>query len=352
MKNTLHFIPILLSISIYSIYACQQKVEINENKSYFNIDPKDRQIVLSVSLNDSIKARLGFDTGGYLILDSSFCATHPDVMHNLIPDTILQSGSGWTKSTVSSFIYNNAPTVKIGDKKMMYDGVKIYNWKKYMNTTNSEGIINIPYNDSTYVWELNFEHGYMEIHTAYDFKIPQNSFIFPLVKKKEYPSLLYVKLPIKVKSSDNTTMTMKRLFMIDTGMAWDMVLMSKAEEFAFFNKQENTVWTKYLRSYHRYCTVDATLSDSFDIDSLRIYTFDNINIGPSHYLIGQNFLKRFNVFFDMKHRQLGLQPVSNFRRIINPLHRRFHLSVEMNSQKNGLLPKWLIVKETIIKTQG
>lgn len=36
-------------------------------------------------------------------------------------------------------------------------------------------------------------------------------------------------------SSD--TLMINRMFMIDTGMAWDIVLMQEANEFSFFNKQ-------------------------------------------------------------------------------------------------------------------
>ncbi len=44
----------------------QQYTEIinGGGKVYFCINPKDRQIVLPVQLNDSITARLGFDTEG------------------------------------------------------------------------------------------------------------------------------------------------------------------------------------------------------------------------------------------------------------------------------------------------
>ncbi|MFK2277900.1 hypothetical protein ACIXO6_19580 [Bacteroides fragilis] len=107
------------------------------------------------------------------------------------------------------------------------------------------------------MWELNFEHNYMEIHLAQNYRMPDNSLIFPLVRKKEYPNLLYVRLPIKMECASSDTLMINRMFMIDTGMAWDIVLMQEANEFSFFNKQEDVVWTKYLNRYHRYCPVDA-----------------------------------------------------------------------------------------------
>ena len=66
----------------------QQYTEIinGGGKVYFCINPKDRQIVLPVQLNDSITARLGFDTGGQFVLDSMFCATHSSIKHRLFSD--------------------------------------------------------------------------------------------------------------------------------------------------------------------------------------------------------------------------------------------------------------------------
>lgn len=251
----------------------QQYTEIinGGGKVYFCINPKDRQIVLPVQLNDSITARLGFDTGGQFVLDSMFCATHSSIKHRLFSDAQLRNGSGWANFLVTCSIYSNAPIVRVGKVSLKYDVTQIMNWKWYMNSS-SEGMFNIPPNDTMHVWELNFEHNYMEIHLAQNYRMPDNSLIFPLVRKKEYPNLLYVRLPIKMECASSDTLMINRMFMIDTGMAWDIVLMQEANEFSFFNKQEDVVWTKYLNRYHRYCPVDAILADTLRMDSLRVYT--------------------------------------------------------------------------------
>ncbi|MFK2277901.1 hypothetical protein ACIXO6_19585 [Bacteroides fragilis] len=88
------------------------------------------------------------------------------------------------------------------------------------------------------------------------------------------------------------------------------------------------------------------------MDSLRVYTFDFINRAPSNYLIGQNFLKRFNVFFDMKHQRIGFQPIPNFTRVVNPLHQRFHILVEKIDMGGGSLLGSLILRTIIIKLLG
>ena len=331
----------------------QQYTEIinGGGKVYFCINPKDRQIVLPVQLNDSITARLGFDTGGQFVLDSMFCATHSSIKHRLFSDAQLRNGSGWANFLVTCSIYSNAPIVRVGKVSLKYDVTQIMNWKWYMNSS-SEGMFNIPPNDTMHVWELNFEHNYMEIHLAQNYRMPDNSLIFPLVRKKEYPNLLYVRLPIKMECASSDTLMINRMFMIDTGMAWDIVLMQEANEFSFFNKQEDVVWTKYLNRYHRYCPVDAILADTLRMDSLRVYTFDFINRAPSNYLIGQNFLKRFNVFFDMKSQRLGLQPINNYKRVVNPRKKRFHMSSRMNSHGKIIITKIADYEGNYVKESG
>lgn len=331
----------------------QQYTEIinGGGKVYFCINPKDRQIVLPVQLNDSITARLGFDTGGQFVLDSMFCATHSSIKHRLFSDAQLRNGSGWANFLVTCSIYSNAPIVRVGKVSLKYDVTQIMNWKWYMNSS-SEGMFNIPPNDTMHVWELNFEHNYMEIHLAQNYRMPDNSLIFPLVRKKEYPNLLYVRLPIKMECASSDTLMINRMFMIDTGMAWDIVLMQEANEFSFFNKQEDVVWTKYLNRYHRYCPVDAILADTLRMDSLRVYTFDFINRAPSNYLIGQNFLKRFNVFFDMKSQRLGLQPIKNYERVVNPRKKRFHMSSRMNSHGKIIITKIADYEGNYVKESG
>ena len=107
----------------------QQYTEIinGGGKVYFCINPKDRQIVLPVQLNDSITARLGFDTGGQFVLDSMFCATHSSIKHRLFSDAQLRNGSGWANFLVTCSIYSNAPIVRVGKVSLKYDVTQIMN---------------------------------------------------------------------------------------------------------------------------------------------------------------------------------------------------------------------------------
>lgn len=62
------------------------------------------------------------------------------------------------------------------------------------------------------------------------------------------------------------------------------------------NRQKDAVWTKNMANYYRHYTVRANVFETMEIDSLRIYTFDSVNRMYYNYLIGLNFLKRFNIF--------------------------------------------------------
>ena len=161
-----------------------------------------------------------------------------------------------------------------------------------------DGVFSIPKNDTTHVWELNFDHNYLEIHPAADFNIPENCFLIEMVKDKSRPYPIQIELPFLVNHSNGDTLSLDRVYTFDTGMPYDIALMHKAKEMDFFNRKDDAVWIG-LDSYHayyKYHIVNATLFDDFVLDSLRIYTFDRPNAIKSDYLIGQNFLKRFNVF--------------------------------------------------------
>jgi hypothetical protein len=217
--------------------------------------------------------------------------------------------------------------------------------------SDNDGIFNIPVADTAHVWELNFEHNYLEIHPAGNFKMPENSFVCPL--ETETHALFAIQLNMPIRSLDGDTLTINGECTVDIGMACDFALMHPTEkESDFLNKREDAVWTEYLDGYERYYTVNATIFDNCMVDSLRIYTFSNPYSVGSKYLIGQNFLKRFNVFFDMKNSQIGLQPIKNFQRIVNPNHRRFHFSTKSTPKGNLVVTMMADYKGNYYKTAG
>ena len=350
MKNKrLYFIILCLVI----IPGCSQNKY--SSRAYFTIDPKDRKVSVPVYLNDSIPANFTFDTGGQLVLDSAFNANHPSILKHLriSPDTI-PTGSGWSKSRIPGLLFKNiSQKLEIGNSLVHYTSMTVFNYKKNSNNpSGDEGIFNIPPEDSVNVWELNFDYNYLEVHNADGFKMPENTLTYPLLWPKNEPRY-FVELPLKIQYSDGDTLSItKKLFCIDSGMPWDIALNTINPEIGFFEKRTDAVWTKFLDGYSKHYKIKCTLSDNFSMDSVRIYTYKFYNYPYPSYTIGLNFLKRFNVFFDMKNRRLGLQPVKHFQRVINPLHPRYYYNIQKSTTGKYIITDIAEYKENYFKTAG
>ncbi len=354
MKNKILIYTLIFILT--NIFSSCAKQNDTSNRVYFTIDPEDRKMVLPVALNDSISVNLTFDSGGGAalhrpVLDISILASHPHLFAGAIPDTT-KLGSNWGSAQGLTLIYDVKNSLKIGTTSIEYSGALIMDWKNYMHN-DIDGGFNIPYNDSIHIWELNFEHNYMEIHTADNFEMPENTYILPFADVSQYHSNpFHVQMPLQIKFTENDTLTINQAFFIDTGMPDDIAIKYLAEELDFFNQKDGAVWTKFMKNYHRYYTVNATLFDNLKIDSLRIYTYDYRDNVTAKYLIGLNFLKRFNVFFDMKNKQLGLQPIKNFQRVVNPTHRRFHYSTRKTPKGKYIVNKVADYKGNYYKEAG
>jgi len=348
-NKILHSIFFIIVIP-YILDGCSNSV----NRVYFCINPENRQIIIPVHINDSTIANLIFDTTAFLTLDSSFCASNHTNIDMNSPDASAKMSSAWTYNTAKGTVYNKSKVVKIGNIDLIYQSFYVCNWKNYMNSNVSDGIFGIPPQDSTHVWELNFEHNYLEIHLAERFQMPKNCFIVPIDRDSVGHYTFEIQLPMKIKYADGDTLTMNRTYFVDTGMFWDIALMPTAKEMEFFNRKKDAVWTQTSvgDKYNRRYTVNAKLFNNFVMDSLYIYTFDNPYQINSKYLLGQNFLKRFNVFFDLKKGQIGLQPIKNFQRVVNPLSKRFHYSTVKTHDGKTIVSKVADYPANYIKAAG
>lgn len=291
-----------------------------------------RSMRVPVKINDSISANMLFDTGyatAYFTLDPEFCKANPYSLWDTKPNmTMSSSGSAWVaEKTRPASIYETPATINICGTNQNYDCFEILNLKS-QDGTGPDGAFGFSQHTSTQVWELNFEHNYMEIHPAEDFKMPEECYSYPM-QKGTAPNLIYIQFPIKVTCSDGDTITIHRPFIVDTGMGWDVAILNPAEEFAFFDNRDDAILIDFQNDYECRYDVNAKVFDNFEIDSLRIYTLkDSPAVRAGQYLIGMNFLKRFNVFFDFSTRQVGLQPVKNFTRLYSPYFRLFYFSTE------------------------
>ena len=208
----------LLFTFIIVCNSCTEKT----SQTSFIIHPNTCRMIIPVQLNDSITANMLFDTGavdGIFRLDSSFVAKHPSLVPDVIPDTF-RAGSSWIDYSVPILRYNDvSQKVKIDNTALMYDTLYICNMKYAWGTIGdgTEGIFNIPKNDTTHVWEWNFEYNYLKIHSADNFIMPKNCFLLPFERKGYYDN--FVQLPLKIESSDGDTLSINQVFFIDTWRA-------------------------------------------------------------------------------------------------------------------------------------
>lgn len=220
--------------------------------------------------------------------------------------------------------YEDDFSVGIGEKKIDYHSLSVWNRGDYFGIPNEDGLFAIPETDTTHVWELNFEHNFMEIHAADAFKMPDDCLIAPM--SLDHPQMR-VTIPMKITTSDGDSLIVNREFLVDSGMGWDVAFMPPAEELSFFDGKEFVPFGFADGGYvSRYIT-DAEIFDGFHIDSLHVYTLKKPIRVRTGYWIGLNFLKRFNVFFDMKNSRMGLQPLKEFHRAFSPIWRRFNIDL-------------------------
>ena len=336
--------------------GCKQQMD-TSNRSYFTFDMEDRKVVVPVQLNDSVGVKLLFDSGAFssynyehVTLDSGILFANPSLPRKYVLGTGLW-GLAWRSTRYSTIVYDSMQLkLQIGNADIVYLGIQSMPYKAMMNSMVSDGVFNIPKSDTTHVWELNFENNYMEVHPADGYEFPEDCMLFPLDISEYSPFL--VTLPLKVRFPDGDTLTMRRKFLIDTGAPQDIILLQEAQEQDCLHQRKDAVWLQNWGRYIRYYTVTGALFDDLRLDDLRLYTLDYKNSVPHPYVVGLNFLKRFNVFFDMKNKRLGLQPLRHFERLVNPLYTRFHYSTQKSQDGRYIVNCVGDYKENYYKEAG
>jgi len=296
-------------------------------KVYFHI-PKDLpRIIVPTIINDSIQADLTFDSAGTLWLDSTFCVQNKIKFDNKIA---YPGGVAWSTSR-TPFHFSNTPiSLSLGEHHIIYKRSEIADWKRYMGQYQAVGMFDTPIDDTTHVWEINFEKEYLQIHPSSSFRAPEGTTFFPMEADGER---FLITIPITAKFSDGSVIKGRWKGLIDTGAHQDIVLVNGAPEINILKKRNDAIWTITPNGYNRWNEVSATVFDKYKLDSLRLYTVQNRVTIDANYVIGINFLKHFNVFLDLKNKRLGLQPLEHFIRITDPLARRYH--AHLNPLKNG-----------------
>ena len=331
---------LLILLLMLSQSSCDTADKVNGKYVTFEFGEEAPKLLIPVTLQDSIPAKLVFDTGwGIPTLDSTLVYQYPSLTPKDIPSREYGIGSAWNPASVGKATLYFNPNfeflkLKLSDLPMKFDYWRIGNFRQLLGVNDADGITGIPSADSTKVWGLNFENNYITIEDADSFEMPKGYMVFPMkvVTQQAVGMTIHVNLPLKVQTSDGDTVTIHRDFFVDTGAWNDIILMSEASELAFFDNKKDAVWiaTPYNRLYTRNHEVKVSLGE-YEDDSFRVITYDHKHktTVSSRYLIGLNFLKHFNVYFDFQRKVMGLKPIPNFERIIDKHARRYHMGFNM-----------------------
>lgn len=325
--------PFLLAILHNS---CDSAKEVNEEQRIaFKFSDEAPYLVIPVTLQDSIPANLLFDSGWCTpVLDSAFVSRYPSLTpkDNLLSENVTM-GSAWNLASARRGIAYSDPEFKtlkfkVGDNVLNYDFWEVGDFRTLMGVNNVDGMMCFPSADSTKVYGFNFEHNYLTIQEADSFEMPKECQVFPMKKTPTaHPAGMSfsVNLPLKIQTSDGDTITMHRDFFVDSGAWNDIIITKESPELTFFNTKKDAVWiatpdARYTRNH----AVKVGIGD-YGADSFRVTTYDHKTGVHYPYLIGTNFLKHFNVYFDFQRQVMGLEPIPNFERIIDKHARRFHM---------------------------
>ena len=330
--------------------GCAARAE-NPNRLYF-FENEKRAIIVPVTINDSVRVEYALiDTGAassWVQMDSTFCATHPlsawsdPVWSGTGPMT------GWDRESdpkVGKTIYNTPLTITMCGVDMPFE--RVYTVDGSQRIGKFDATFSFSAQDTTHVWEMNFRHNYLEAHDAAIFTMPDDCRVFPLVDIKG--NYMNVRFPVKVTCADGATITIDQTYFIDTGALCDLILLESAAEYGFFRGRDDAVLLNHWNN-RRY-EVDAEVFDGMRLDAMRVYLNEGsymLNEEEAKGTIGLNFMKRFNVFFDLSKKQIGFQPIRGFKRTVNIDYTRKYFE----AQDNNLITEVLDIPDNPYKKAG
>ena len=304
------FILLLFAGSYVDNRHIQTSVEERySNRLYFRIDSTTQHIIVPVQVNDTAVARLVFDTDHWpeMIFDSSFFFSHRS-MDSIPFTTLMHSLPIMQQFNIKSFRYETTHPFKIGQTPVDFHRIDVMPVK--ILDENIDGFFNIPKKDSTHVWELNFKESYIEVHAADTFHMPERCIVLPVLEQPDaYAPGYCIKMPLQLIFGEDT-LASDYLYRMDTGMTYEFLLSYPGEEITCLYSHPDNTWYAGNSSDNKrgLNMAKAKAWNHFEIDTLAVSSMMNDYIASYRY-IGLPFLRRFNVFFDMKNRQVGLQPV-------------------------------------------
>ena len=293
-------------------FLCSCAQEVQKEKIPFVFTPERKLMSVPVTIQ-GVSGKMLFDTGcGNTLLDTTYAA-------RIAPfDSISQQFSAYDKgvffpsSEHSVNVYKGLLKIKIGsrnfeDKKLFSVG----NYRKNLEIQEFDGMFGLAGLDSLHIWELNFEENYISITPADSFHLDGKFLTLPL---KWYEGKTITTLPISIRTKQGVEVKSKEEFLIDTGSRADVLFMPDTKEAKELNTQNDSAYWLYNRHFW---DADLSVCNYAKLDFARVYVYDakqSKNIYKR--ILGLNFLKRFNIYFDMKNKQLYLKPIKKkFERI-------------------------------------
>ena len=291
-------------------FLCSCAQEIQKEKIPFTFTPERKQISVPVTIQ-GVTGNFLFDTGAYVLgLDTTFAA-------KIAPyDSIRSHRQGYTRSDYApenkSIMngYDGLLKVQIGNYNFKAERFRVGDFRELLQIPEFDGIFGLrDIVDSTHVWELNFEENYISITPADSFQIDGDFLILPLKWKGE--TQILTALPITIRTKQGVEVKSEEEYLIDTGSYTDILFLNNTEEAKKLNTKNDSAY--WLHDYH-FWEGEINVCNRVKLDSARVYVHDYPL--SNKRTLGLNFFKRFNVYFDMKNRQLYLKPIKKkFERI-------------------------------------
>lgn len=177
---------LLILLLAVSHSSCDTVDRVNEKYVAFELSDESPNIVVPVTLQDSIPARLIFDTGwGIPTLDSVLVSQFPSLSPIGVQFQEYSVGSNWNPASARKCMLYFDPefetlNLKLDNNPMNFGYWTVGNFYKTLGVNNVDGIMGIPSADSTKVWGFNFEREYITIQEADSFEMPKEYMLFPM----------------------------------------------------------------------------------------------------------------------------------------------------------------------------
>jgi hypothetical protein len=318
-----------ITIFIFASFLCCCAQESKE-KIPFTFTPERRLMSVPITIQ-GVKGNMLFDTGCgiSLSLDTSYAKRiepFKSVTRHIEGTT---KGGYATGSSSTVDYYTGQLKVGIGSHTFDKKEFSVGNYREIFNLLEFDGIMGLTNIDSLNVWEFNYEDNYIHISQADSFKVEKDYIELPL--KWDDKGKIYTTLPIMFRSSCGTLLSASCEFMIDTGSISDVTFIQGTEEANILDLYKDSA--QWLWNRH-FWDVDMIVCNKLLFNAARVYIYDGKPKETTlKRVLGLNFFKRFNIYFDMKNDKLYLKPIKDFYRITQGKKPWFQLSNKIQGEK-------------------